>query len=311
MKSIYTLTLSPAIDKSTTVEHVVAEHKLRCADVKFEAGGGGINVSRAIKKVGGESVAVYTKGGPTGDLLQKLLNLEFINQLPVECKNWTRENFVVVETSSNQQFRFGMPGAKLEEEEWMKCLEILANPSRSVDYIVASGSVPEGVPLDFYAKLSVIAKAKNAKLVLDSSGSSLKAALKEGIYLLKPNTKELGELVGYELNTIKEQEDAAMQVVKSGKIEILVVSMGPSGAMIVSAEGIHHVAAPSVKKRSTVGAGDSMVAGLVLSLSNGFNPLDALRYGIACGTAATMNTGTELCKKEDVEGLFNWMKKNG
>ncbi|HSZ25507.1 MAG TPA: 1-phosphofructokinase family hexose kinase [Cytophagaceae bacterium] len=310
MKSIYTLTLSPALDKSTFVDHVVPEHKLRCEDAKFEPGGGGINVSRALKKVGGDSVAVYTKGGPTGDLLQKLLNLEFINQLPVECKNWTRENFVVVETSSNQQFRFGMPGATLHDAEWMQCLEILANPSRSIDYIVASGSMPHGVPTDFYARLSIIAKEKKAKLILDSSGDSLKAALKEGIYLLKPNTKELGELVGYELNNVKEQEEAAKQLIKSGTIEILVVSMGPSGAMIVSEEGVHHVSAPSVKKRSTVGAGDCMVAGLVLSLSKGFNTLDALRYGIACGTAATMNTGTGLCVKEDVEELFSWMKKN-
>jgi 6-phosphofructokinase 2 len=311
MKNIYTLTLSPALDKSTTVENVIPEHKLRCAEAKFEPGGGGINVSRAIKKVGGTSVAIYTKGGPTGDLLQKLLNLEYINQLPVECKNWTRENFVVVETSSNQQFRFGMPGAPLLKEEWEQCLKILANPTREIDYIVASGSIPEGVPTDFFARLSVIAKEKKAKVILDSSGDSLKAAMKEGIYLLKPNAKELGELVGYELNTVKDQEEAAKQIIKSGTIEILVVSMGPAGAMIVSEEGIYHVSAPSVKKRSTVGAGDSMVAGLVLSLSQGNNTLDALRYGIACGTAATMNTGTELCRKEDVEELYNWMKKNG
>jgi 6-phosphofructokinase 2 len=312
MKNIYTLTLSPAIDKSTSVQHVVPEHKLRCAEPKFEAGGGGINVSRAIKKLGGDSVAVYTKGGPTGDLLHKLLDLEGVNQLPVNCKNWTRENLTVVENSSNQQFRFGMPGTPLSEQEWQQCLEILADPSRNIDYIVASGSIPEGVPNNFYAKLSAIAKKKNAKLVLDSSGDSLKAAIKEGIYLLKPNSKELSELAGYELRNIREQEEAAKQIIKSEsvKIEILVVSMGPSGAMIVSKEGVYHVAAPSVKKRSTVGAGDSMLAGLVLSLSNGLNTLDALRYGVACGTAATMNVGTELCKKTDVDELFNWMMKN-
>lgn len=309
MKSIYTLTLSPAVDKSTSVDHVAAEHKLRCAEAKFEAGGGGINVSRALKKVGGDSVAVYTKGGPTGDLLQKLLNLEHINQVPVECENWTRENFVVVETSSNQQFRFGMPGPALHESEWMQCLEILSNPSRQIDYIVASGSVPEGVPAEFFAKLSQVAKEKNAKLILDSSGAALKSAMKEGIYLLKPNTKELEELVGRELNTMSEQEEAAKEIIQAGKVEVLVVSMGPAGAMIVSKEGAFQVAAPSVKKRSTVGAGDSMVAGLVISLSRGFSTVDALRYGIACGTAATMNTGTELCKLEDVEELYNWMKK--
>jgi 6-phosphofructokinase 2 len=310
MKSIYTLTLSPAVDKSTYVDHVAAEHKLRCEEAKFEAGGGGINVSRALKKIGGDSVAVYTKGGPTGDLLQKLLNHEYINQLPVECENWTRENFVVVENATNQQFRFGMPGPALNESEWQTCLEQLADPSRTIDYIVASGSMPAGVPVDFYGRLSIIAKQKNAKLVLDSSGDSLKEALKEGIYLLKPNVNELGELVGRELQTEKEQEEAALEIVKSGKIEILVVSMGPSGAMIVSADGVHHVAAPSIKKRSTVGAGDSMVAGLVWSLSQGNNTLDALRYGIACGTAASMNTGTGLCKKTDVDALYDWMKQN-
>ena len=310
MKSIYTLTLSPAIDKSTTVDQVVPEHKLRCAEAKFEAGGGGINVSRAIKKIGGDSVAIYTKGGSTGDLLQKILNLEFINQLPVECKNWTRENFTVVETSSNQQFRFGMPGPRLFDKEWKQCLEILAYPSRKIDYIIASGSVPEGVPDDFFAKLAIIAKEKQAKLVLDSSGNFLKQALKEGIYLLKPNVKELGELVGKELTTITEQEEAAKIIIKSGKIEILVVSMGSSGAMIVSEEGTYHVSAPPAKKKSTVGAGDSMVAGLIWSLAKGMSTLEALRYGIACGTAATMNTGTELCKKEDVEDLYSWMSKN-
>lgn len=308
MKSIYTLTLSPAIDKSSTVEQVLPESKLRGTEPKFEPGGGGINVSRAIKKLGGESVAVYTKGGPTGELLLHLLDQEKITQHTINCKEWTRENFIVVETSSNRQFRFTMPGVKIHPDELQKCLDDIKN--HSIDYLVVSGSTPPGVPLDFYAEVSKITKEKGCKLILDTSGDALREALKEGIYLVKPNLKELSEMVGYELNNISQQEEAALKIIGQGKIEILVVSLGPAGAMLASKDGVFHVAAPSVKKRSTVGAGDSMVAGMVLSLSRGLSLHETLRYGVASGTAATMNPGTELCHKDDVEELYKWICSN-
>lgn len=310
MKTIYTLTLSPAIDKSSTVEHVLPEHKLRCADPTYEPGGGGINVSRAIKKLGGESIAVYLKGGPTGELLEHLLNKENITQHVINTQSWSRENFIVVETATNRQFRFGMPGSQLLEAEWQACLDDITKQGEQIDYLVVSGSTPPGVPSSFYREVARIAKEKDAKLILDTSGDSLKEAIQEGIYLLKPNLKELSDLVGRELKTIAEQEDAALKIIDEGKIEILVVSMGAFGAMLASKEGVLHVGAPSVTKKSTVGAGDSMVAGIVLSLSRGWNVADALRYGIASGTAATMNSGTELCKLEDVESLFKWIKTN-
>lgn len=314
MKTIFTLTLSPTIDKSCTVDHVYAEHKLRCSEPVHEPGGGGINVSRAIKKLGGDSIAVYPKGGPTGELLNQLLNKEGINQYPIEVEHWSRENFIVVETTTNRQYRFGMPGAPLSKAEWMKCLDEIDAHGEKIDYLVASGSMPPGVPSDFYARLAKIGKRKNAKLVLDTSGDALKEAINEGIYLLKPNVKELSELIGSELKTIHQQEEAALEIIKKHKIEIMVVSLGAFGAFIASKDGVNHISAPSAAKKSTVGAGDSMVAGIVLSLSRGWSQLDALKYGIACGTAATMNPGTELCNLEDVNTLYNWintMEKRG
>jgi 6-phosphofructokinase 2 len=305
MKSIYTLTLSPTIDTSTTVDQVIAEHKLRCAAPKHEPGGGGINVSRAIKKLGGESVALYPKGGHTGKLLQQLLDQEGISQHTVESKSWNRENFIVVENNTNRQFRFGMPGPELQTSEWEKFLKDINK--QNIDYMVASGSTPPGVPDEFYSRLAQIIKKKGAKLVLDTSGNALKEAADEGIYLLKPNLKELSELVGQELNDIRQQEEAAMEVVKTKKIEILVVSLGPAGAMLAHKDGILHVPAPPVNKKSTVGAGDSMVGGIVFSLSKGMTLADSLKYGIAAGSAATMNPGTGLCKLEDVENLYKWL----
>jgi 6-phosphofructokinase 2 len=310
MKQIYTLTLNPAVDKSSSIDRVIPEHKLRCEKPKYEPGGGGINVSRAIRKLGGNSVAVYPQGGPSGQMMKNLLTQEDIEQIPVDAVNWTRENFIVVERQTNKQYRFGMPGLDLKENEWKKCMEIVSDPSRKIDYLVASGSMPDGVPVDYYARLARSANKNNTRFVLDTSGDALNAAMEEGFYLLKPNINELSQLVGRKLEDVHEQEEAAMEVVNKGKIEVLIVSLGGAGAMLASREGIIHVSAPSAKKKSTVGAGDSMVAGIVLTLSRGKSLVEAIRYGVASGTAATMNSGTELCKLEDVENLYRWIVTN-
>lgn len=308
---IFTLTLSPALDKSTAVERVIPESKLRCDTPKFEPGGGGINVSRAIHKLGGSSVAIYPVGGHTGELFKDLLNKEGIEQITIPSKNWLRENFIVVETTTNRQFRFGMPGPELFENEWRQILDIVKDKDNEFDYLVVSSSTPKGVPNDFYGQLSAIVKEKNAKLILDTSGPALKEVFnKSGVYLCKPNINELSEIVGEELNTIPQQEKAAMSIIQKGQVEVLVVSLGAFGAFMASKEGVYHVPAPSVNKKSTVGAGDSMVAGITYSLSQGKSLFQSLKYGVACGTAATMNSGTELFKKNDVESLYTWIDEH-
>jgi 6-phosphofructokinase 2 len=306
MSKIYTLTLSPALDKSTFIERVIPENKLRCEEPKFEAGGGGINISRALRKLEGHSVAIWPKGGHVGILMEDLLAKDGIEQITIPAQNWNRENFTVVESSTNRQYRFGMPGPALLEEEWRAMLKVVAEAA-DLEFIVVSGSTPDGVPNTFYSELSTIAKEKNAKLVLDTSGESLHEALKIGVYLCKPNLHELSELVGRELDTLQKQEAAALEIIETGKVEVLVVSMGPFGALMAAKEGIYHVAAPPVQKRSTVGAGDSMVAGLVHCLSKDWKLQETLKYAVACGTAATMNTGTELCNLEDVQYLYQWI----
>jgi 6-phosphofructokinase 2 len=303
--SIFTLTLSPAFDKSTSVDRVQPEHKLRCDNPIYQPGGGGINVSRAIKKLKGQSVALYPIGGDTGNHFKSLLTEEGIEQITFQIKNCTRENFIVVERETNHQYRFGMPGSEIYKEEWEQMLAVIQDPKNDFEYFVVSGSTPKGVPDEFYTRLSKIVAQKNARLVLDTSGDALKDSLKEGIFLCKPNINELSEIVGKELDTKEQQEAAAMEIIHSGKVEILVVSLGENGALLASKEGIHHVIAPKIEKQSTVGAGDSMVAGMVLSLSRGKSYEDVLKYGVACGTAATMNFGTELCKIEDVERIYS------
>jgi 6-phosphofructokinase 2 len=307
MKNIVTLTLNPAIDKSTTVDRIYPEQKLRCENPRFDAGGGGINVSKAIKRLGGHSIAVFPVGGPSGQVLRDLVQKEGIDCRTVETRNWTRENFIVVESSTNGQYRFGMPGPEISEAEGEQCLDIISSLTTKPDYIVASGSLPPGLPPDYYARVARLAKKLGARFILDTSGEPLRIAANEGVFLLKPNVGELSKLAGVEQLEMNMVDDAAADIIKKGNCEVVVVSLGPSGALLVTAEGYQHVPAPTVPKKSTVGAGDSMVGGMTYLLAQGGSLPEMVQHGVACGTAATMNVGTELFHKQDVEKLYGWL----
>lgn len=309
MKKIITLTVNPAIDKSTQTLSLVAEKKLRCTSPVCEPGGGGINVSRAIKKLGGTSQAFALTGGYSGRFFEELLKKYDVDFQCIPIAGDTRENFIVVESSSGAQYRFGMEGPEITPREIQNCLEILTPALKEADYIVASGSLAPGIPDDFYAQLATLSTKSDCRLVLDTSGKALELAAKTGAYLLKPNLNELSQLMGKEELQADEIRESARKLIKSGFCEIMVVSLGQAGAMLMSQDSMYQVSAPLVKRQSTVGAGDSMVAGLVWSLSQDMDMKSALQFGVACGTAATMNPGTELCRKQDVDRLFDWIRR--
>ena len=308
MASIITVTFNPAIDKISSVPVLIPEKKLICSAPVFEAGGGGVNVSRAIKKLGGHSVALYLAGGHTGKLFTRMLQEEHVESIVTETQGYTRENLIILETASNQQYRFGMPGGHVTEAEWQDCLRNIDHLP-GVEWIVASGSLPPGIPTDIFARIARIARRKNAKIIVDTSGDALKEALQEGVYLIKPNLSELSSLVGTDEFHIESVDDVARQVIHKGNCEVIIVSMGQTGAMLVTRDLVKQIIPPPVKRKSTVGAGDSMVAGIVLQLSANKSLLEAIKYGVACGTAATMNPGTQLCNKEDVNQLFKWIQE--
>ena len=307
MQSILTLTMNPSIDKSSRVDHVIPERKLRCKSPRYEPGGGGINVSRAIRKLGGKSVALYPAGGPAGQMFRDLLDQEGLDHHPIQVEGWTRENLIVYEEATDQQFRFDMPGSILQDKEWNKCLTEVTEIDPKPDYIVASGRLPPGAPKDFYARVARLARELGARMIVDTSGEALSPAIREGVFLIKPNLRELKELAEHEIEDESHQEDLARQIVNSGQSEAVVISLGAAGAMMVSKEGCEHLRAPTVPIKSKVGAGDSMVAGIVLSLARGLPLKEAVRFGVAASAAAVMTPGTELCRREDAERLYERM----
>jgi 6-phosphofructokinase 2 len=305
---ILTITLNPCIDKSSTVEKFKPESKLRCTEVVNEPGGGGINVSKALQRLEASSVALFPAGGHNGNMLCSLLKDENILFHAVDTKVETRENWIVLESSTNNQYRFTFPGRAVQEETIKALIDQIRAFSPS--YVVASGSLPPGLPDYFYGLIVKNAAAVGAKCIVDTSGPALQALKGKHAYMIKPNIGELCKMLNVDWLDKEEVPEAAQQAIKDGYAEIMVVSMGPDGAWLVTEDKRYFCEAPQVEKRSTVGAGDSMVAGITYMLQKERPLREAIRFGVACGSAATMNEGTQLFKKEDAEKLFSIINQN-
>ncbi len=302
---IMTLTMNPAVDISAGVMQLVAGKKLRCSTPTYEAGGGGINVASVIHELGGKATAVYAAGGATGKMLQNLLAGKDITQEYIEIEGRTREDISVLEEATQQLYRFVMPGPEMKQEEQIRCLEKLRSFQPPPKYLVISGSLPPGASSEFYRQVVREMKPQGTKIILDTKAETLKEVAREGVFLLKPNMNELKELADGNLNEERDQEQISRNLVEKGKAEVVVVSLGAAGVLVVSEKLSERVRAPSVPIRSRVGAGDSMVGAITLALSRGHSLRDAVYYGIAAGSAAVMTPGTELCRREDVERLFS------
>jgi len=301
--TIVTVTFNPAVDKSAEVQAMVPDDKLRCTRLAFHAGGGGINVSRALSLLGLPSTAVYFQGGRTGAALSDLLREDHVTALPLPCSNETRENLVITELSTGRQYRFGFPGPDISQSE-IEDLLIKLTKISTLNYLVVSGSLSPGIDTEIFGRLKTIAGLRGAKLIVDTSGAALKAALDCGLFLIKPSLSEFETLTGVTGQSPLHLIDLSRQLIDSGKSELIVISMGAGGALLVSKHEAIRLRAPEVKVVNTVGAGDSMLAGMIYKLAGKSSLRDALAYGIACGAAATLNPGTSLCRKDIADRLL-------
>ncbi|WP_430646999.1 1-phosphofructokinase family hexose kinase [Agromyces sp. GXS1127] len=301
---IVTLTMNPALDVSTTADRVVAEHKLRCGPSRFDPGGGGVNVSRAIRNLGGSSIAVYPLGGPTGQAYRGFIEEAGLVARVITIGGNTRESFTVDELSTGEQFRFVLQGPLMHEPEWRACLSVVADELPIGGFLVASGSLPPGVPEAFYAMLARISGDHDVRLVVDASGPALASALEAGVFLIKPSRDELAELVGAsgELDE-PAMVDAARSLVAAGRSEVVALTLGGRGAILVTADAVLRLPTPRVEVRSAVGAGDSFLGALVLRLAQGRPLGEAFRTAVAAGSATAMLPATDLCRAADVARL--------
>ncbi|KAI9021810.1 putative 6-phosphofructokinase [Hyaloraphidium curvatum] len=329
--TIMTLTPNPALDKSTACPMIQHTEKLRCQDVKAEPGGGGINVSRAIRKLGGDSEAIFLAGGTNGEIYEGLLDTELRGwHKKIEIAGETRESFTCFDETSGKEFRFNMPGPKVTPEEVQRTIDEL---DKFMDpppgFLVLSGSLPVGVPDTYFIEIAKKAKAKGVKVILDTSGPQLLAAAQKSerdIYLCKPNQEELESMLNLKdtkLSYLKDQLDeimgiqddehliaAAKLAIDRGRTDIMVVSLGKAGALLVTREGeVEMMRGLTVPVKSAVGAGDTMLGAITLALAREWPIAMAVKFGLAAGAACVMTPGSELCRRTDTERLFSKMMK--
>ena len=285
-------------------KHLLPEKKLKATQTEDEPGGGGINVSRAIKYLDGSSKAIYLEGSCNGNYLNKLMQQEDIDYITANIAANTRMNLMLIDESSLLEYRIGMEAPQITDAEVDNLLSILQQQN-GYNFLVASGSFPTSIATNFYAKVAAMVDGNNAKFIVDTSGKALQEIIKEKVFLLKINLNELGFLCGIaEDASIEEILQTTKKLLSQINCTVIVVSLGSQGAIMVTNKEFHHILPPTVKVKSTVGAGDCMVAGMTLALQQNLPYKEVLKYGIACGSAATLNSGRGLCSKADVARLL-------
>ena len=287
--AVRTLTLNPSIDVSSEADRVEPERKVRTCCERIDPGGGGINVARVLHRFGTSVEAIFLAGGATGRALHDLLNKQRVDQHPVWIADDTRTSLTIHERSTGEDYRFVPEGPTITADELRACHDAIT--ARPCDYFVASGSLPPGVPDDFYAAAGAAAREQGARFIVDTSGAELQAAVSAGgIFLLKASKEEL-------------DREAASRIIASGQADQVALTLGRGGALLVNADGAYFLAALETDPVSTVGAGDSFLAGMTYGLAAGLEPLEALRIAVASGAAATLSPGTDLAYPDAVRRL--------
>ena len=293
---VRTLTLNPSIDVASETDKVEPERKVRTCCERIDPGGGGINVARVLDRLGVGVEALFLAGGATGKAFDELLGRSSLARRPIWIADDTRTSLTVHE-KSGAEYRFVPEGPTISAKELEACREAIA--ATPCDYFVASGSLPPGVPDDFYGSVAALAREQGAQFVLDTSGPELKAAVdRGGIALLKVSKEEF-------------DRPAAAGLVASGRVEQVTMTLGSEGALLISGDGTFFLPALATEPVSTVGAGDSFLAGMTYGLVSGLGPAEAFRIAVAAGAAATLSEGTDLAYPDNVWRLLDQVPPPG
>lgn len=306
-KAIVTFTPNPALDVTSGVAHLEAGVKLRCERALREPGGGGINAARVVVELGGRATAVHTAGGPVGEMVTALVAGSGVDNIAIPIAGHTRESFNVHERDPQRLYRFILPGPELTDGEWRRCLTAVSDLLSPGSVLLASGSLPPGMPVDMLARLSRAAREAGARLLVDVSGPPMHAALAEGVFMVRFNRPEFDDYVGRPMADVDERGDEAARLVAAGAARIVVATLGADGALIVARGGRLHLRPPRVQAASPVGAGDSMMGAICLGLAHGWDMETSCGLGVVAAAAAHLTPGTGLCRRSDVARMFQEM----
>lgn len=300
---IYTVTLNPAVDRELTVPAIEFDSVLRASDYRVDYGGKGFNVSRVLMALGTSSVAVGFAGGKSGELLRDGLNSLGIETDFVWVAGETRTNVSIVSLSQSRYVKANEPGPTISPGEQLALLEKIDSLAKEGDWWVLAGSLPPGVPDTIYAEITARVKSHRARVILDTSGPALVHGCKAGPYLVKPNAYEAHKLTGLPVDSVSQITAAAAAIQNMGAGSV-VVSLGKDGALLFAHQQGWIAHSPKIVERNPIGAGDSMVGGMVWGLQAGRTLPDALCWGIACGAAAASLSGTAVGDRALVESLL-------
>ena len=305
MTQILTVTLNPALDIATSAPRVVPGIKLRCGSETREPGGGGVNVARAIRQLGGCARAVVALAGPNGMALESLLHDRGLDLIRVEAPSETRHSFAVTDEQSGEQYRFVLNGPDWDQHHLGTVLTTIDAEAPDDAIVVFSGSMPPGTPVGFLPK--ACAHLGTRRVVIDTSGAHLShqaTGPQPSPHVLRMDSHEAMTLSGKPLSTRDESVAYAEVLRRKGAGEIVIIARGKDGSVMACPNGHWHVNAANQTVVSAIGAGDSFVGGFALALSRGEDPQDALRHGAAAASAACLSEGTQLCLPKDFEALL-------
>ena len=303
---IYTVTLNPTLDITYVLEDITFGEPVRALEVLKSPGGKGINVSRALRAMGTDSVAVAMIGGHVGEEVLDLLHHEGLILQIAKIKNDTRTNVIVLGKRDNEELVIKAAGPAVEETETQYVTKLVFQVAQAPEIMVLSGSLPPGVKHDTYSAITVEGKSRGSKVIIDSAGEPFRLAVEAAPYMIKPNLAELRQLAGRDLEGESEIVECCKTLIDKG-IEVVVVSMGPQGALMVSRGAVLRGTVPAVSD-DTVGAGDSMVAGLVTGIVQELPPERLFQRGLAFSLSAVMNTGPGLTEPDTFAKAFPLVK---
>jgi 6-phosphofructokinase 2 len=307
MRKIHTITLKPAVDYSTSTDHVTAGPKLYCRQPRIDPGGGGVNVARTIVKLGGRVRAFVVVGGAMGNRLLKLLDAE---NVPVEaCRidGETGYSLAVTDEETEEQFRFTLPGAVVSERDAQRIVDQISGTLAGEEYVVLSGGIPDGLADTYPQDVQATVARRNGRLVVDTSKAPLLRLIKAPVApldVLRLDRGEMEKVVGHRIRSISENLTCSEQLVRRGVAKIVVTGHGAEGSAMVAGHQRFFCHAPKVTVRSKIGAGDALVGALALSLSRGDGPEQALKWGVAAAAATVSTEGTTFCDLSETKALL-------